>query len=178
MCQEELLKSAKRDQKKRVENKIKEEIKPDETEFKELEYRTIEWDKDALYFSYEPSFLFVDEDNEDGGGGEDEFVCECCDPKKKKKVWSEDVSEVEEENEETDGLLSDSEEEVDDSPCQSREDSPTIGASRLSEKSGNANGKNGNAELSTRLAGNGDSPTKPMAPGWFGKGKRRRGKLK
>ena len=173
MCQEELLKSAKRDQiqKKRVESKIKEEIKPDETEFKELEYRTIEWDKDALYFSYEPSFLFIDEDNEDGGGGEDEFVCECCDPKKKKKVWSEDVSEVEEENEETDGLLSDSEEEVEDSPCQSREDSP---ASRLSEKVGN--GKNGNAE--TRPATNGDSPTKPLAPGWFGKGKRRRGKLK
>ena len=168
MCQEELLKSAKRDQKKRVENKIKEEIKPDE-EFKELEYRTIEWDKDALYFSYEPSFLFIDEDNEEGGGGgEDEFVCECCDPKKKKKVWSEDVSEVEEENEETDGLLSDSEEEVDDSPCQSREDSPTtVGASRLSEKAGNGtkNG-NGNAELSTRPTVNGDSPIKPMAPGW------------
>jgi|ERR1712181_196235 len=102
---------------------------------------------------------------------------------KKKKVWSEDASEEgEEENEETDGLLSDSEEEVDDSPCQSREDSPIttiVGASRLSEKAGNAtkNG-NGNAELSSRPTVNGDSPTKPMAPGWFGKGKRRRGKLK
>ena len=25
----------------------------------EIEYRTIEWGKDALYFSYEPNFLFL-----------------------------------------------------------------------------------------------------------------------
>ena len=26
---------------------------------KEVEYRTVEWAKDALYFSYEPNFLFL-----------------------------------------------------------------------------------------------------------------------
>jgi hypothetical protein len=155
MCQEEMLKSAKRDHKKRLENKIKQEIE-DNDEFKELEYRTIEWDKDALYFSYEPSFLFIDEDEEAGAGGrEGEFVCECCDPKKKKKqVSSEDVSEVEE-NEETDGLLSDTEDDADMSPCRSREDSPLGAAGAPTEKL-----------------------PKPMAPGWFGKGRRRRGKVK
>merc|ERR1712117_42501 len=104
-------------------------------------------------------------ENEDGVVGEDEFVCECCDPKK--KVRSEEVSDVEEEdNDETDGLLSDSDEDVEDSPCQSREDSPVVNGSR---GSGNVT-KNGNCNV--------ESPTKPMAPGWFGKGKRRRGKLK
>ena len=119
----------------------------------------------------------MEEENEDGVVGEDEFVCECCDPKKKKKVWSEEVSDVEEEeNDETDGLLSDSDEDVEDSPCQSREDSPVVNGSR---GSGNVT-KNGNCnvESPTKPIVNGDSPTKPMAPGWFGKGKRRRGKLK
>lgn len=107
-----------------------------------------------MYFSYEPSFLFVDEDNEDGV--EDEFVCECCDPKKKKKpVSSEDVSELEEEQEETDGLLSDSEEDADESPCRSRDSSPALGPP-VADK----------------------AASKPLAPGWFGKGRRRRGKLK
>lgn len=162
MCQEELLKSAKRDHKKRLEKKIKQAIEENE-EFKELEYRTIEWDKDALYFSYEPSFLFLDEDEDDEEGKEGEFVCECCDPKKKKKhVSSEEVSEVDEENEESDALLSDSEEEAVDSPCRSREESPNLGA----EGGEKVESKPFNCE------------NKPLPPGWFGKGRRRKGKVK
>ena len=43
---------------------LKEEFKKDGKEavkgkVKEVEYRTIEWGKDALYFSYEPNFLFL-----------------------------------------------------------------------------------------------------------------------
>ena len=130
MCQEELLKSAKRDHKKRLENQIKQAIEANE-EFKELEYRTVEWDKDALYFSYEPAFQFIDEAEEAGEEvKEGEFVCECCDPKNRKKpVSSGEVSEEEEqgeeeEQEETDGLLSDSSDGEESPPCRSREESP------------------------------------------------------
>ena len=45
---------------------------------KEIEYRTINWPKDALYFSYEPNFLFNEDDDDDI-----EFVCDCCDPKRR-----------------------------------------------------------------------------------------------
>jgi len=163
MCQEELLKSAKRDHKKRLENKIKKAIEDNE-EFKELEYRTIEWAKDALYFSYEPSFLFVDEDDEEV---EEEFVCECCDPKKKKKhVSSEEVSDLDEENQaeedpdqdDLDELLTDTDEEAEDSPFRSRENSPVPGSLPA-----------------TSLT---PAPSKPLAPGWFGKGRRKRVKMK
>jgi len=88
LCQEELLKRVKKKHKKTLENKIKKAIEDKELavedikEFKELEYRTIEWAKDALYFSYEPNFLFTDDDEEL------EFVCDCCDPKRKKKTAS------------------------------------------------------------------------------------------
>merc|ERR1711872_749844 len=73
--------------KKSLEHKIKKAIEETE-EFRELEYRTIEWAKDALYFSYESNFLFTDDDEEL------EYVCDCCDPKRKKKtVSSEEGSE-------------------------------------------------------------------------------------
>lgn len=53
--------------------KIKNGIK-----IRDIEYRTIEWARDALYFSYEPNFLFL----EDESG----FVCDCCDPKTRRRV--------------------------------------------------------------------------------------------
>jgi hypothetical protein len=50
--------------KKRVEEqerRVQEELRElrENKQIREIEYRTIEWPKDALYFSYEPSFLFL-----------------------------------------------------------------------------------------------------------------------
>ena len=39
-----------------VKRKVVEDLKG---KVKDIEYRTIEWGKDALYFSYEPNFLFL-----------------------------------------------------------------------------------------------------------------------
>ena len=40
---------------------VKEELRElkENRQIKEIEYRTVEWPKDALYFSYEPNFLFL-----------------------------------------------------------------------------------------------------------------------
>ena len=41
--------------------KVQEELRElkENRQVKEIEYRTVEWPKDALYFSYEPNFLFL-----------------------------------------------------------------------------------------------------------------------
>ena len=43
------------------EKKVQEELRErrENKQIREIEYRTIEWPKDALYFSYEPNFLFL-----------------------------------------------------------------------------------------------------------------------
>jgi hypothetical protein len=43
------------------ERKVEEELRErmENKQIREIEYRTIEWPKDALYFSYEPNFLFL-----------------------------------------------------------------------------------------------------------------------
>ena len=46
----------KKEGKEAVKGKVGEDVKG---KVKEVEYRTIEWGKDALYFSYEPNFLFL-----------------------------------------------------------------------------------------------------------------------
>jgi len=50
-------------EKKKVEEekRVQEELRElkENKQIKEIEYRTIEWPKDALYFSYEPNFLFL-----------------------------------------------------------------------------------------------------------------------
>merc|ERR1711872_65942 len=87
--------------------------------------------KDDLYFSYEPNFLFLE--NDDG------YVCECCDPKTNKKASSsEDNSEAEADPDDTN----------EDEECWPE------GETSIPEE------------------------TKPHAPGWFGKGRRRRGRTK
>eukprot|EP00092_Neocalanus_flemingeri_P033707 GFUD01036641.1.p1 GENE.GFUD01036641.1~~GFUD01036641.1.p1 ORF type:complete len:611 (+),score=154.10 GFUD01036641.1:169-1833(+) len=169
LCQEELLKRVKKKHKKNLENKIKKAIEETE-DFKELEYRTIEWAKDALYFSYEPNFLFTDDDEEL------EFVCDCCDPKRKKKSASseegseKDVSEkdasevddmdVEEElskakfddDDELNELLEDDSD--DEQGFESCEDSPACEPAPVIPQTPKA--------------------SKPLPPGWFGKGRRKK----
>ena len=166
MCQEELLKQVKKKHKKSLETKIKKAIEETE-DFRELEYRTIEWAKDALYFSYEPNFLFTDDDEEL------DFVCDCCDPKRKKKtVSSEEGSEKDasdkeaSEVDELEGLSKskfDDEEELnelleDDSDDErgfvSREESPACD-------------RNTSITQTPKVS-------KPLPPGWFGKGRRKK----
>ena len=104
-------------------------------------------------FSYEPNFLFNDEEDE-----ELEYVCDCCDPKRrKKKPSSEECSEEEEDEEgsdEDDDKDSNDIEESNDSEdsrgLTSREESPAPGASQPAKSS------------------------KPLPPGWFGKGRSKR----
>ena len=56
MCQENLLNSLKRKHKKKRESsqitEDDEDLEEESTEIKEIEYRTIKWPKDALYFRY------------------------------------------------------------------------------------------------------------------------------
>jgi hypothetical protein len=42
---------------KTVEEELRE--RRENRQIREIEYRTVEWPKDALYFSYEPNFLFL-----------------------------------------------------------------------------------------------------------------------
>jgi len=170
LCQEELLKRVKKKHKKTLENKIKKAIEETE-DFKELEYRTIEWAKDALYFSYEPNFLFTDDDEEL------EFVCDCCDPKRKKKsasseegsekeVSEKEASEVDDmdmdeelsktkfdDDDELNELLEDDSE--DEQEFESREESPAC-------------------EPALVIAAQTPKASKPLPPGWFGKGRRKK----
>lgn len=171
LCQEELLKQVKKKHKKSLEHKIKKAIEETE-EFRELEYRTIEWAKDALYFSYESNFLFTDDDEEL------EYVCDCCDPKRKKKaalreassekdVSDKDVSEVDDMDAEDEDLTKakydDDDDELnelleddsdDEREFESREESPAF-------------------EPTPTII---ETPkvTKPLPPGWFGKGRRKK----
>ena len=53
MCQEELLNKIQKKHKKKLETQVKKEEDEDEGDIlepKEIEYRTINWPKDALYF--------------------------------------------------------------------------------------------------------------------------------
>eukprot|EP00088_Acartia_fossae_P032960 TRINITY_DN33739_c0_g2_i2.p1 TRINITY_DN33739_c0_g2~~TRINITY_DN33739_c0_g2_i2.p1 ORF type:complete len:517 (+),score=136.37 TRINITY_DN33739_c0_g2_i2:27-1553(+) len=102
---------------------------------KELEYRTLEWARDALYFSYEPNFLFLDDENG--------FVCDCCDPKTRRRGGgsSEDNSEAElNDIQEDDGSA------TEEGESSYQEETPVVKVQH--------------------------------APGWFGKGRRKRGKTK
>jgi len=133
-CQEEIYKAVNQKSKKDADaKKTNKKVKKDDSKapIKEIEYRTLEWQKDALYFSYEPNFLFLE--NDDG------YVCECCDPKTNKKASSsEDNSEAEADPDDTN----------EDEECWPE------GETSIPEE------------------------TKPHAPGWFGKGRRRRGRTK
>ena len=167
MCQEELLNSLKKKHNKKLGGRVKKDKYDDEDEEeeedkfaepKEIEYRTINWPKDALYFSYEPNFLFNEDDDDDI-----EFVCDCCDPKRrKKKPSSEECSEEEEEEvseddedkmgedvDSTNDLLD--EDSEDSRGLTSREDSPAVETPPQPAK-----------------------VAKPLAPGWFGKGRSKR----
>ena len=107
----------------------------------------------SFVFSYEANFLFHDEEE-----SELEYVCDCCDPKRKKtkKVSSEECSEEEE-----DEL---SEEEAD-------EDSNDVEESNDSEDSrGLTSREESPAPSATQPA----KSTKPLPPGWFGKGRSKR----
>jgi len=166
MCQEELLNSLKKKHIKKQGNQVKKEEDEEEivdAEPKEIEYRTINWPKDALYFSYEPNFLFNDEEDD-----EIEFVCDCCDPKrrKSKKPSSEECSEEEEisdkevsdeeddkvDDDDTNDLLD--EDSEDSRGLTSREDSPAVETTPVSSQSSRS--------------------SKPLPPGWFGKGRSKR----
>lgn len=125
--------------------------KADPNEIKHIEYRTIEWPKDALYFGYEPTFLFLTK--------EDEYVCTCCDPKKKRKSPEESTSSSEDVDVDT-PLCTASEEENDDS-------SEAVDQDEEYEKSSEE----------SPVESFQDQP-KPMAPGWFGKGRRKKGRNK
>jgi len=165
MCQEELLNKIQKKHKKKLETQVKKEEDEDEEDIlepKEIEYRTINWPKDALYFSYEPNFLFNDEDDDD----DIEFVCDCCDPKrKKKKPSSEECSEEEEasekdlseddEDKNEDEIIDALDEDSDDSrDMTSREDSPAI-----------------DTPPTTPATSFPAKSSKPLPPGWFGKGR-------
>jgi len=170
LCQEELLKRVKKKHKKTLENKIKKAIEETE-DFSELEYRTIEWAKDALYFSYEPNFLYCDDDEEL------EFVCDCCDPKRKKKAASSeegsekdvsdkdasDVDDMDVEDEDITKAKFDDDDELnelleddsdDERGFESRENSPACEP----------------APIITQTP----KVSKPLPPGWFGKGRRKK----
>ena len=115
------------------------------------------------FFSYEPNFLFNDEEDD-----EIEFVCDCCDPKrrKSKKPSSEECSEEEElsdkevsdveddkgDEDDTNDLLD--EDSEDSGGLTSREDSPVVETTPVSSQSSRC--------------------SKPMPPGWFGKGRSKR----
>ena len=113
-------------------------------------------------FSYEPNFLFNDEDDDD----DIEFVCDCCDPKrKKKKPSSEECSEEEEasekdlseddEDKNEDEIIDALDEDSDDSrDMTSREDSPAI-----------------DTPPTTPATSFPAKSSKPLPPGWFGKGR-------
>jgi len=171
MCQESLLNTLKRKHKKKMESshvnydEDEDEEEDEIAEVKEIEYRTIKWPKDALYFSYEPNFLFNDDEDD-----EVEFVCDCCDPKRRKKKPSsgecseeelsdKDASEEEDEDEEegSQSKLGDDdsndllEEDSEDSRgFASREDSPAVETTPLTTAK---------------------SSKPPLPPGWFGKGR-------
>jgi len=171
MCQEELLNSFKqKKQGRKGGTPVKmEDDEEEEKEPKDIEYRTINWPKDALYFSYEPNFLF-NEDEDD----EIEYVCDCCDPKRRKKKPSSEECSEEEEEEVSDKDLSDDEEaddKIDDG------DSNDL----LDEDSEDSRGLTSREESPAPVSSGAAPPparsTKPLPPGWFGKGrskKRRR----
>ena len=117
----------------------------------------------CIFYSYEPNFLFNDDEDD-----EIEFVCDCCDPKRRKKKPSseecseeelsdKDASEEEEDEEEgTQSKLGDEdsndllEEDSEDSRgFASREDSPAVETTPLTTA----------------------KSSKPLPPGWFGKGR-------
>jgi len=130
----------------------KKPIKPkaDPDEIKHIEYRTIDWPKDALYFGYEPTFLFLSK--------HDEYVCCCCDPCKKRKSPEESTS---------------SSEEVDTPLCTASEEE--------NEDSSEAVDQDEEYEKSSEespVESSHDNQPKPMAPGWFGKGRRKKGRNK
>ena len=164
------MKRVKKKHKKTLENKIKKAIEETE-DFSELEYRTIEWAKDALYFSYEPNFLYCDDDEEL------EFVCDCCDPKRKKKAASSeegsekdvsdkdasDVDDMDVEDEDITKAKFDDDDELnelleddsdDERGFESRENSPACEP----------------APIITQTP----KVSKPLPPGWFGKGRRKK----
>ena len=120
------------------------------------------------YSSYEPNFLF-NEDEDD----EIEFVCDCCDPKRrKKKPSSEECSEEEEEEEGSEKDLSDDEETED------KIDDGGDSNDLLDEDSEDSRGLTSREE-SPAPVGPGVAPppaksTKPLPPGWFGKGRSKR----
>jgi len=166
LCQEELLKQVKKKHKKSLETKIKKAIEETE-DFRELEYRTIEWAKDALYFSYEPNFLFTDDDEEL------DFVCDCCDPKRKKKtVSSEEGSEKDasdKEASEVDELEDLSKSKFDDEEELNEllEDDSDDERGFVSREESPACDRNTSITQTPKVS-------KPLPPGWFGKGRRKK----
>lgn len=165
MCQEELLNSFnKKKQGRKGGTPVKmEDDDEEEREPKEIEYRTINWPKDALYFSYEPNFLF-NEDEDD----EIEFVCDCCDPKRRKKKPSSE--ECSEEEEVSDKDLSDDEEA--DDKIDDGGDSNDL----LDEDSEDSRGLTSREESPAPVS-SAPAPAKsakPLPPGWFGKGRSKR----
>ena len=120
---------------------------------------------DAFFYSYEPNFLFNDDEDD-----EIEFVCDCCDPKRrKKKPSSEECSEEE---------LSDKD------ASEEEEDEEEGGQSKLGDETGDSNDLlEEDSEDSRGFASREDSPavettplsttksSKPLPPGWFGKGR-------
>lgn len=114
-------------------------------------------------FSYEPNFLF-NEDEDD----EIEFVCDCCDPKRRKKKPSSE--ECSEEEEVSDKDLSDDEEA--DDKIDDGGDSNDL----LDEDSEDSRGLTSREESPAPVSSAPASAksTKPLPPGWFGKGRSKR----
>jgi len=150
--EELLLKKEEKKPKKAKMPKKPSKPKADPKEIKHIEYRTIEWPKDALYFGYEPTFLFLTK--------EDEYVCTCCDPKKKRKSPEESTSSSEDVDT---PLCTASEEENDDS-------SEEVDKDEEYEKS--------SEESPVESFQDQPKPMSVMAPGWFGKGRRKKGRSK
>ena len=119
----------------------------------------------CIFYSYEPNFLFNDDEDD-----EIEFVCDCCDPKRrKKKPSSEECSEEE---------LSDKD------ASEEEEDEEEGGQSKLGDETCDSNDLlEEDSEDSRGFPSREDSPavettplttaksSKPLPPGWFGKGR-------
>ncbi len=149
-----------------------------------IDYRTMEWPRDALYLPYEPNFEWVKEGQVIG---QDAYICDCCDPAKRRKSRRrEETSSEEEESEEEKG-----EEEGDLSDSNSKASTSTgCGSTNNGEGEEGKNGKptlkldlkeanNSNQSSDTDSPSNSKSstptPTPTSAqPGWFGKGRRKR----
>ena len=115
-------------------------------------------------FSYEPNFLFNEDEDDDI-----EFVCDCCDPKRrKKKPSSEECSE----EELSDKDASDEEEDEDDgnqSKHGGDDDSNDLLEEDSEDSRGFASREESPAVETTPLTT--PKSAKPLPPGWFGKGR-------